>query len=124
LGFYGKPVASRPISKLNLSIMKKYLFSCGFIAASVVGFFAFSTSQSVITGNIVPAEGAEAIWAFSGTDSTRGMILNTGNFSLTVKPGIYKLVVDAKSPYKDVLMENVEVKQDRPLDVGQIILQK
>jgi hypothetical protein len=90
----------------------------------VAGFLAFTKPQSAITGSVLPAEGAETIIAYSGTDSVRGVMLNTGSFSLSVKPGIYKLLVDAKSPYKDVLLENLEVKDERPLDVGQIVLQK
>jgi hypothetical protein len=34
------------------------------------------------------------------------------------------VIVDAKDPYKDVTLENLEVKQDQPLDVGEIVLQK
>jgi hypothetical protein len=104
--------------------MKKNILFTGLVAVSIASVFAFTASQSAITGSVVPADGAVAIWAFSGTDSTRGIILNTGNFSLTVKPGIYKILLDAKSPYKDFVMENVDVKPERPLDIGQIVLQK
>jgi hypothetical protein len=104
--------------------MKSSIIKISLVTFSLAGLLAFSQTQSVITGNIVPADGAESVWAFSGTDSARAVILNTGIFSLTVKPGIYKLVIDGKTPYKDVILENVDVKQGRPLDVGQIILQR
>jgi hypothetical protein len=100
--------------------MKKTILFSAFVA----GVLIFSMPQSAITGSMLPADGAESIMAFSGTDSAKGVILNTGSFSLSVKPGIYKLLVDAKAPYKDVLLENLEVKDERPLDIGQIVLQK
>jgi hypothetical protein len=34
------------------------------------------------------------------------------------------VIVDAKDPYKDVTLENLEVKQDQALDVGEIVLQQ
>lgn len=104
--------------------MKKRIVSLGIIVAFVAILFAFITPQSAIVGSVSPADGAEGVWAVGATDSVRGTILNTGSFSLVVKPGIYKLVVDAKSPYKDVVLPNLEVKQDQPLDIGEIVLQQ
>ncbi|MFC0775860.1 MULTISPECIES: carboxypeptidase-like regulatory domain-containing protein [Terrimonas] len=103
--------------------MKKKMLTCGIIAASVAGLFAFTTTQSSITGKVTPADGAESVWAVSGTDTAKGTI-SGGAFTLEVKPGTYKLTVDAKDPYKDVTLENLEVKQDQPLDVGEVVLQK
>lgn len=104
--------------------MKKRMLTCGIIAASVAGLFAFtSATQTSITGKIVPGDGAETVWAISATDSTKGT-LSSGTFTLDVKPGTYKVIVDAKDPYKDVTLENLEVKQDQPLNVGEIVLQK
>lgn len=104
--------------------MKKSMLTCGIIATAVAGLFAFkSVTQTAITGKVVPGDGAETVWAISATDSTKGTI-TSGNFALDVKPGIYKIIVDAKDPYKDVTLENLEVKQDQPLNVGEIVLQK
>ena len=104
--------------------MKKSMLTCGIFAASIAGLFAFTGSmQTSITGKVVPVDGAETVWAVSATDSTRGT-LSSGTFTLDVKPGTYKVIVDAKAPYKDVTLENLEVKQDQPLNVGEIVLQK
>ena len=104
--------------------MKKSMLTCGIVAAAFAGLFAFTTmTQSSITGKVTPADGAETVWAISGTDSTKGVI-SSGAFTLEVKPGTYKLIVDAKDPYKDVTLENLEVKQGQPIDVGEIVLQK
>ena len=104
--------------------MKNNILSCGLIAVSLTTLFAFSQPQSAaIVGKISPADGALSVWAISGTDSIRGAIA-AGSFSLPVKNGIYKVIVDARDPYKDVLLDNVEVKLDKPVDVGEIVLQK
>lgn len=79
--------------------------------------------QSSITGKVSPQDGAETIWAISATDSVR-FALASGNFSAQVKPGTYKLIVDAKTPYKDVLLDNLDIKDNQVLDVGEIILQQ
>lgn len=104
--------------------MKKNTLTCAVIAASVAGLVAFTMpAQSTISGKTTPADGAETVWAISTTDSARGVI-SSGSFTIEVKPGTYKLIVDAKTPYKDVILENLEVKQGQPLDVGEIVLQK
>jgi hypothetical protein len=104
--------------------MKKRMLTLGVVAASVAGLFAFTTmTQTSITGKVTPAEGAETVWAISGTDSAKGTV-TSGAFAIEVKPGTYKVIVDAKDPYKDVTLENLEVKQDQALDVGEIVLQQ
>lgn len=102
--------------------MKKNIVFSGVIIA-IAGLLSLKSPQSTITGSVVPADGANGIWAVSEKDSARGAIINTGSFSLSVKPGIYKLIIDARTPYKDVVLENIEVKE-QPTDVGQIVLQK
>ncbi len=102
--------------------MKKSMLACGIVAASIAGLFAFISPETGISGKVTPQDGAESVWAI-GTDSTKG-IINSGNFSIQVKPGTYKVFLDAKDPYKDVSLENLEVRDGQPLDVGEIVLQK
>jgi hypothetical protein len=103
--------------------MKKHILSGSLAAASVAWLLMWTGLQSSIVGTVSPGDGAESVWAIGAADSTKG-IISAGSFSLTVKPGTYKLFVDAKGPYKDVLLENLEVKQNQPLDVGEIVLQR
>lgn len=105
--------------------MKKKILSVGIVAASLAGLFAFTTitGQTAITGKITPAEGAVGVWAINGKDTTKGNI-TSGAFTIEVKPGTYKLIVDGKEPYKDAQLENLVVKQDQTLDAGEIILQQ
>ncbi len=104
--------------------MKKKMLTFGVAVLSIAGVFAFKpASQTSITGKVTPAEGAQTVWAISGTDSSKAAI-NAGSFTFDVKPGIYTVVVDANEPYKDVTLENLEVKEDKPVDVGEIVLQQ
>ncbi len=107
--------------------MKKRLLLLLVILASVSMLVAFSSTsrsssiQSGIIGKVSPPDGAEIVWAIGTTDTTRGAV-SSGGFSLQVKPGTYKLIVTAKAPFKDVVLENLEVG-NRPLDIGEIVLQ-
>ncbi|HYC29890.1 MAG TPA: hypothetical protein VEB42_13755, partial [Chitinophagaceae bacterium] len=106
----------------SYSFMKKSGVSAMFAIAGLS--VAMVTSwQSAITGRVTPATEVEAIWVISENDSIRAT-LASGNFSVNVKPGVYKIIVDAKDPYKDALMENLDVKSNAPFDVGEIILQQ
>ena len=98
------------------------------IAAYVaIGAWAFSgkgsDSRSVITGRVSPADGLENIWVISGKDSVKTPASN-GLFSLEVKPGVHQLFVDARSPYKDVLLDNLMVTENEVLDIGEVILKQ
>lgn len=103
--------------------MKKIMKYIAPAALSVSILFFAGSPQTVISGSVLPANGTESIWAIGAKDSARAVILNTGAFSITVRSGAYKLVVDAKAPYKDLVLD-LDVKADQPMDVGQIVLQK
>ena len=104
--------------------MKRLLLASGIVLSGITGLYAFrSVDQSSITGKVSPADQAEAVWAISGTDSVTANVVS-GAFSLAVKAGTYKVVVDAKEPYKDASLENVTVADGAPTDVGEIKLQK
>jgi hypothetical protein len=104
--------------------MKRLLLTGGIALSGLIGLVAFrGTEQASITGKVTPADGATAVWAVNGTDSTTANIVN-GAFSLGVKAGTYKVIVDAKDPYKDVALDNIEVKDGAPVDVGEIKLQQ
>ena len=104
--------------------MKRFLLTSGILISGIAGLYAFRTiEQSSITGKVSPADKANAVWAISGTDSTTAKVVS-GMFSLTAKAGTYKVVVDAKDPYKDVALEGVVVKDGEATDLGEIKLQK
>ena len=105
-------------------IFMKKQFIIGAIAIAIVAALpGFRNPASSITGKVSPADEVESVWAISKTDSVHTSP-SGGAFTLSVKAGTYKVVVDAKDPYKDILLDNVVVKDDQPADVGEIVLQK
>jgi hypothetical protein len=114
---------------LQTRSMKKGIVAC--VIASIVISNPWSmhiqtysgSQQSSITGKVSPSEAAETAWVISAKDTLKTTIV-WGNFSLQANPGIYKLIVSAKAPYKNISLGNLEVRQNRILDIGEIILQK
>ena len=75
-----------------------------------------------IKGTISPADNAGSVWAIIGNDSTKVASL-LGVFQLNdLRAGTYKIVVEAKAPYKDYIKEGVVVKDGEVLDLGNITL--
>jgi len=104
--------------------MKRIIVSCSLVAASAMALVAFkSADQASITGKIIPAEGAEKVWAISATDTLESTIAE-GSFSFEAKAGTYQVTIDGKEPYKDVTIDNVQVAEGTPVDLGEIQLQQ
>ncbi len=78
---------------------------------------AFQTAG--ISGRVSPQNAAEMILATHGADSIKVIPAN-GVFMLEAKPGMYKVIVDAKQPFKDVLIESIEVTSGKTTDLGEI----
>src|SRR5258705_13590016 len=92
------------------------------IVVSVLLISGFvSNYRSGIKGTIDPPEGARRIWAVSGKD-TVSIIPAPGSFIMDVKPGSWKLVVEAVLPYKNAERESILVVEGELTDVGLIKL--
>jgi len=102
--------------------MKTILLVVSF-ASLAIAFIAGKDLKSGINGTIDPPEGARKIWAISGTDSVQGAPL-TGAFSIDVKPGNWSLLVEAVSPYKNAVINNILVLESQSTDVGVIKLRE
>lgn len=105
--------------------MKTILKSTTAIALASVALFSFKNNEAAsIKGSVTPAESAVNVWAIQGTDSLKATITD-GAFSLAeVKPGTYQVVVEAKAPYKNLVKENVEVKEGAAVDLGSLSLEQ
>jgi len=109
---------------IKLSIMKRFIVSFGIILLLILSTYAFQNKdQTSIIGRVNPLDGANSAWAVGGRDSSTSTIVN-GAFSFSVKPGIYKVVVDAVEPYKDAVLENISVKEGQTVNLGEIMLQR
>ena len=97
----------------------------GIMALSIAsaGLFAFrAIDTGSIKGTITPAEGATRAWALSATDTLKAVI-QSGSFVITnVKAGTYRVIIEAKPPYKNTAKDNVRVADNQPTDVGEIKL--
>ena len=95
----------------------------GIVMAS--GLFAFTAFKNGgIKGTVTPSAAATAAMAISGVDTIK-VPINNGAFGMNeVKPGTYKLVIQAIAPYKDFEKEGVVVGDGKATDVGEIALQK
>ncbi len=104
--------------------MKKALFTLLATILTVAMLHAFRLMQtSSISGKIIPPDGSELIWAISGTDSIKTAAVN-GSFVFTAKPGSWKIIVHAKAPFRDAVLEKVDVKDGENTDIGEIRLQQ
>jgi hypothetical protein len=97
------------------------------IATTVVvaGLFAFTHLKvGSIKGTITPADGGVRAWAESATDTLRAPIIN-GAYEITdVKPGAYKIIIEAKPPYHNIAKDGIMVNDGQTADVGEIKLEK
>jgi hypothetical protein len=114
----------------NKQVMKKGLLAC--LITSIIIWNPRCArpdnnrddfQSTFIKGKISPAEAAKVVWIMDSKDTLATSIID-GSFSMKVRPETYKLVVNAKPPYGNVSLDNLEVKQYHALDVGEIILQQ
>src|SRR5438046_5494615 len=90
----------------------------------IVALHSFRASQmGSIGGSIIPPDGASYVWAVQNRDTVKAAPAN-GQFTLAVNNGVWKIMIDAKDPYKDVLIENVQVNDGKETNLGEIRLQK
>jgi hypothetical protein len=90
------------------------------ISVLLISSFA-SMDRSGIQGTVDPPEGAKRIWAVSGKD-TVSIIPAPGGFIMDVKPGSWKLVIEAVLPYKNAERESILVIDGQITDIGLIKL--
>ena len=104
--------------------MKRFNFLVVVVLLLVLVMFSFRNGvQTSIVGRVSPVDGAVSARAIAAKDTAFSKIVN-GGFSFSVKPGVYQVLIDAVRPYKDAVLENINVKEDQAVDVGEIILQK
>lgn len=91
----------------------------------VAALFAFTHLKvGSIRGTVTPAEGGVRAWAESATDTLRAPIVN-GSYEIPdVKPGAYKIIIEAKPPYRNIAKDGIMVNDGQAADVGEIKLDK
>jgi hypothetical protein len=77
-----------------------------------------------IKGTVMPLDAGVRAWAESATDTLRAPILN-GSFEISdAKPGAYKIVIEAKPPYRNIARDGIMVTDGQETDAGEIKLDK
>ena len=105
--------------------MKITTFRLAALSAAMAGLFAFiSFRDGSIHGTVSPAEGGVRAWAESYTDTLKAPIIN-GSYEIAgLKPGTYKLIIEAKPPYRNAAKDGVMVSDGQSSDAGEIRLEK
>ncbi|HMH20544.1 MAG TPA: hypothetical protein VK563_02155 [Puia sp.] len=105
--------------------MKFTKFRLAAVTVVAAGLFAFNTLKSgSIKGTVSPSEGAVRAWAESSTDTLKALIINGAYEISDAKPGMYKLIIEAKPPYKNAAKDGVTVSDGQAADAGEIKLEK
>jgi hypothetical protein len=108
----------------NFCFMKKTGLTLCLTILAVVALHSFDHLRTgSISGSIVPADGALIVWAIQNTDTVRAAPAN-GMFSFQAKSGVWRVIIDAKDPYRDVMLDNVQVNDGKETSLGEIKLQR
>jgi len=104
-----------------MGIMKA-TWAFGAVIAGVTTLHALKIRESgTISGKISPPDGAKFAWAIIGYDSSKTSIAE-GKFLFKLKPGSYKIIVDAIEPLKDPVIDAVQITDGKSVDLGEISL--
>jgi len=113
---------------MEILVMKKGVLAGVITSILITNPFSFHTDEAfspeaAITGRISPTEASETALIVQGRDTFRTPVIQ-GSFFRQVNPGTYKLIVSAKSPFKNASIGNLRIKQNHVLDVGELMLEK
>ena len=111
------------ILRLTKAIKMNYL-KLGLVLIAISGLHIIKIMRSpMLKGFIVPQEKLKTIWAVQGIDSTE-IKNNEGAFSVKIKPGIWKIIINTKEPYqKTSVLYRIEATEGKNIDLGEINLQ-
>ena len=105
--------------------MEITLFRLTALAVIIIGSFAFLPFRGgSIRGSVIPADGGLRVWAESATDTLKAPIINGSYEIADAKPGAYKVIIEARPPYKTVAKDGVMVSDGQTSDAGEITLEK
>jgi len=100
----------------------KATWAFGAVIAGVTTLHALKIQESgTVSGKVSPPDGAKFAWAINGTDSSKTSLAD-GKFLFKLKPGSYKIIVDATEPLKDAVIDAVQINDGKTVDLGEIPL--
>jgi hypothetical protein len=105
--------------------MKASRFTIVALIVIATSLFAFTQLQTgSIKGIVSPSDGAVRAWAETMSDTLKADIVNGSYEIINVKPGTYRVIIEAKPPYRNAAKENVIVVDGHATDAGEIKLEK
>lgn len=105
--------------------MKKMRLGLAALTIASASFFAFTEiAGGSIKGKVTPADGATRAWALSSTDTLKTDIKDGAYEFKDTKAGTYRVIIEAKPPYKNAAKDNVAVTDGQPTDAGEIKLEQ
>lgn len=105
--------------------MKKLRLSVAAFSIAAAGLFAFKgVENGSIKGKVSPANGASRAWALSSSDTLQTEIKDGAYEIKDAKAGVYRVIIEAKPPYKNAAKDNVTVTDGQPADAGEIKLEQ
>lgn len=97
--------------------IKLALQALSIITAIVLASFKNPPAPS-IKGKVSPGWYAVNAWAITDTDTLYTSV-SDGSFEFTnAKPGVYRIIIEAKSPYRHLAKDGVIVKDGEETDVA------
>ena len=94
------------------------------LIASICLLHAFKSFKSPgIKGKVTPHDAVSVILATNEKDSIK-VIPSNGVFRIKSKPGVYKIFMATREPYKDILLESVQVSDFNTTDLGEINIKR
>jgi len=89
------------------------------------GLFAFNImSTGSIKGTVMPVDAGSRAWALSPTDTLRATITQGAYEIRDAKPGAYRIIIEAKPPFKNAAKDSVTVLDGQATEVGEIRLEQ
>jgi hypothetical protein len=73
---------------------------------------------------VFPAVAIEKVWAVQGKDSLAMTGIDGDYYISNIHPGIWRVRVDAKTPYQDASFKTIDIAPGKGDDMGEIQLQK
>ncbi len=90
---------------------------------TAVVFLEASKKRAVCTirGEVHPVKAFRQVWLIQNGDTVQGRRLGS-KFQLAVKPGEYRIWIDAIAPYRDQTFADIRLQDEQVADLGSIDL--
>jgi hypothetical protein len=103
-----------------MKMAKLGLLALGILLAGLAGFI--NLKYGTVRGRVIPPEGGNIVWMISATDTLK-MPIEKGSFEiLNVRPGSYRIIIEANPPYKNLSKTGIIVIDGQVMDLGEIVL--